>query len=194
MRPVVAPPADARLPPDLAQWQAEFGPSLLSYARRRVEAELAEEAVQELMLSAAAKLAEGFSPDEPKAWLFSILRRRIVDAIRKTARDRKLAAEVAELIDRSDPAFQEGSFAITPMKWGGDPQQELRRKEFWAAFDHAVDNLPLRMRQAFLLREIDGEPTTAVCEALEITPGNLWVLIHRARLRLREALAPLMED
>jgi RNA polymerase sigma-70 factor (ECF subfamily) len=44
------------------------------------------------------------------------------------------------------------------------------------------------MSIAFTLREIDGLTSTEICDILNITPNNLWVLLHRSRRKLRQLL------
>jgi len=44
------------------------------------------------------------------------------------------------------------------------------------------------MAQVFSLREVAGMETEEICKELGITPTNCWVLLHRARLFLRECL------
>jgi RNA polymerase sigma-70 factor (ECF subfamily) len=39
-----------------------------------------------------------------------------------------------------------------------------------------------------MLREMDEMETSQICEALNISPNNLWVMLHRARMALRECL------
>ena len=48
--------------------------------------------------------------------------------------------------------------------------------------------MPAQMARAFTMHAIDGRDSDEVCEALGITPGNLWVLLHRARNKLRDAI------
>jgi RNA polymerase sigma-70 factor, ECF subfamily len=56
----------------------------------------------------------------------------------------------------------------------------------------ALDDLPARQRQAVLLRDVEGFSSAEVCRVIEISPGNLRLLLHRGRSRLREALQPMM--
>jgi RNA polymerase sigma-70 factor (ECF subfamily) len=44
------------------------------------------------------------------------------------------------------------------------------------------------MRRSFVLREFDGLESDAVAEILDITTNNLWVMLSRARLKLRQCL------
>jgi RNA polymerase sigma-70 factor (ECF subfamily) len=38
------------------------------------------------------------------------------------------------------------------------------------------------------MREFDGLPGEEICKVLGITPSNLWVILHRARAKLRRCL------
>ncbi|MDQ3755207.1 MAG: hypothetical protein M3371_10805, partial [Acidobacteriota bacterium] len=40
----------------------------------------------------------------------------------------------------------------------------------------------------FTLREIDGLSSEEICEALNIKASNLWVMLHRARMHLRQCI------
>jgi hypothetical protein len=44
------------------------------------------------------------------------------------------------------------------------------------------------MAIAFTLREIDGMSTDQICEILDVSPNNVWVVLHRGRLKLRQLL------
>jgi RNA polymerase sigma-70 factor (ECF subfamily) len=48
--------------------------------------------------------------------------------------------------------------------------------------------LPKRTASAFTLREVDGLSSEEICEMLSVTVNNLWVMLHRARLHLRNCL------
>ena len=72
--------------------------------------------------------------------------------------------------------------------WLRDPEYALARKRFWDAFSAHLGGMPAQMARAFAMHAIDGRDTDEVCAALGITPGNLWVLLHRARGKLRDAV------
>ena len=48
--------------------------------------------------------------------------------------------------------------------------------------------LPARTAQVFMMREHLGYETPDICKELGLTPTHCWVLLHRARLALRECL------
>ena len=65
---------------------------------------------------------------------------------------------------------------------------ELDREAFWKVFHHCTSRLPDKIAKVFLLRELDDLSTEEICSTLAITPGNLWVMLHRARSALRRCL------
>jgi RNA polymerase sigma-70 factor (ECF subfamily) len=51
-----------------------------------------------------------------------------------------------------------------------------------------MSRLPDKWAACFSLKVIGEEITESVCKELDITPSNLWVILHRARLQLRECM------
>jgi RNA polymerase sigma-70 factor (ECF subfamily) len=64
----------------------------------------------------------------------------------------------------------------------------MNRAEFWAALQGCLGKLPQRVAEVFAMREIDDVPSREVCAALKISDANLWVMLHRARMALRQCL------
>jgi RNA polymerase sigma-70 factor (ECF subfamily) len=64
----------------------------------------------------------------------------------------------------------------------------MEKGEFWEAFNGCVGALPEKMGQAFVMRVVDEEDAEAVCQVLGVTATNLWMLLSRARGRLRQCL------
>ena len=52
-----------------------------------------------------------------------------------------------------------------------------------------TDKLPARLREVFVLWHLDDTPGDEICETVAITPTNLWVMLHRARLRMWQCLS-----
>src|SRR3569623_1509754 len=68
---------------------------------------------------------------------------------------------------------------------------QLRKKqhEFWRIFTDCIEHLPPRLAVAWMRREFDGLDTATICQELAIgTTNNLWVMLSRARLQLRQCL------
>lgn len=73
--------------------------------------------------------------------------------------------------------------------WHWEPESVALTGELRRAMDEAVEMLPDSLRAAFVLRDLEGLSTKEAAEVLDISPSNLKVRLHRARLVLREQLA-----
>jgi RNA polymerase sigma-70 factor (ECF subfamily) len=188
-----APPADrstAGLRPE--DWVDAHGDALYRYAMMRLrDADAAEEAVQETFL-AALKARERFSGrSSVRTWLVSILKHKIVDYIRKRTRERPTSeADAAESLDGLEQELfnRIGRWRSGPAKWLVDPDAVRQRADFRRIFAGCLDELPAKMADAFALRELEQQSAEEICKALGITETNLWVMLHRARLKLRGCL------
>ena len=76
---------------------------------------------------------------------------------------------------------------LAPRAWE-TPEETLVNKEFQEVLKNCLSGLPEKVAQVFLLREIDGVPSEEICKDLAVTPNNLWVMLHRARMGLRRCL------
>ena len=64
----------------------------------------------------------------------------------------------------------------------------MKRAEFWQTIQTCLAKLPDRVATVFTMREIDDIPSKEICAALNISEANLWVMLHRARMALRQSL------
>ena len=176
-------PARQHLPaPD--EWLNQYGDALYRYALDRLRRpHEAEEAVQETLLAALKARGQFQGRSHPRTWLLTILKRKVVDRLRTAARR---APETS--LDDLDAWFDAGGhWRKSPRDWG-DPAAAAERSEFWTVVHGCLAKLPPRMAEVFTLRTLDDCETTEVCRELAISPHNLWVLLHRARLRLVRCL------
>lgn len=178
----------APAPVDPGLWVEAHGDAMYRYALLRLGSpDLAEEAVQEAMVSALKALETFQGRSSERTWLIGILRHKVLDVIRSRRRERDGAAEMARLLETRDAAFRDdGRWAqrVASSSLGGSAE----RAELRQALLDRIGRLPPAMREAFCLRELDGLDSAVVCEIMGISPTNLWTLIHRAKVRLREAL------
>ena len=73
-------------------------------------------------------------------------------------------------------------------EWLVHPRKAFEQKEFWDVFEGCLGHLQDRLRSVFVMREFEGLPAEEICEELEITSTNLWVMLYRARARLKTCL------
>jgi RNA polymerase sigma-70 factor (TIGR02943 family) len=153
----------------------------------------AEDAVQEALI-AAMNHQSGFAGRSAlKTWVFAILRNKIIDHLRKHAREvpacdlgtrgDEEGPDIEALFDRSGHWTEQDK----PSTWA-DPESALSQKQFWAVFDACLNHLPAATARVFMMREFLELETTEICEQLEISSSNCWVILHRARTGLRRCL------
>lgn len=155
--------------------------------------QLAEDMVQEALMSAFTG-ARGFSGlSALKTWVFAILRNKIVDAIRNNSRTVNISALAPEELDLDqafDALFEHNDMwrpECRPRDWG-DPEAALAQQEFWAVFDACLNHLPENTARVFMMREFLEFDTAEICAELRIATSNCHVILHRARNALRVCL------
>jgi RNA polymerase sigma-70 factor (ECF subfamily) len=161
---------------------------LLRYASVQLRnREQAEDVVQETLVAALAAEASFAGRSNLRTWLTGILKHKIVDAIRRSSRERPLDSGDGEAsVEDLEALFdQTGHWRDPPQAW---PQQALEDKQFLQALEKCLAGLPPRTAQVFLMREHLGFETADICKEVGITSTHCWVLLYRARTALRECL------
>jgi len=179
-----------RAPTDFRAKVEALRPYLLRYASLQLrDGAAAEDAVQEALLAALAGEANFAGRSNLRTWLTGILKHKIVDAIRRQARERP-ASELEPEGDEGefDALFdRRGHWLEMPDAWE-QPEGALGQKQFLAALEACLRALPQRTAQAFMMREHLGLETPEICKELGITATHCWVMLHRARMALRLCL------
>jgi len=167
---------------------AEHRPVLFRYALLQLrDSELADDAVQETLLAAWQSASNFEGKAGLRTWLIGILKHKIADHWRHSARE-AVSLEVDFTDNDVDDFFMNnGHWNGGPSTWN-DPEAALKQQEFWGICETCQNNLPPRMAQVFMLRELVGLEANEVCRETGLSDANYWVLMHRARLRLRECL------
>ena len=163
---------------------------MLAFARLQLDdSHLAEDAVQEA-LAGALRNASSFSRQSTlKTWVFSILRHKIADILRH--RYREPVRECKTCGDSDDQWFDDRGHwhaGVTPRAWGNTTEL-ADNSQFWKVFDTCLEALPAGQARVFMMREFIELESHEICAALELTTANLHVILHRARLRLRDCLS-----
>ncbi len=150
----------------------------------------AEDAVQETLLAALEGRERFSGRSSLRTWLTGILKHKIIDHHRRSGRERPLVSaddDRAEA-DIVDALFaDDGHWREFPADWGS-PATALENSRFWKAFELCLQRLPERTARVFTMREVMEMSTDDICQELDITTTNCWVMLHRARLTLRECL------
>lgn len=146
-----------------------------------VQGDVAEDLVQDTLLTFLSTLDRFEGRAQIRTWLFGILYHKLFEVRRDLAR--------VEQHDPIDDVFESkfdanGSWIKPP----ADIQRLLESEEAGIHIQACVESLPPIQRSAFRLREIEGLASKEICELLGLSPSNFGVLMHRARTRLRECL------
>lgn len=174
-----------------AEWVDSYGSFLFNFAIGQIRnTSEAEDLVQETFLG-ALKSRDRFSGQcSERTWLVSILRHKICDRLRAETRH----PQVGLAGDHPDAGRHTVDESLVWLYEAAEecvgPERRMELHEFRAALESALNGLPARIAQAFRLHEIEERSGNEVCEALSISEGNLWVMLHRARAQLRKSLAP----
>jgi len=164
---------------------------LLRVARLQLrDTALAEDVVQDTLAAAIAAEGGFTGKSSVKTWLTGILKHKIVDAIRRKQREPISASTLDEDADLEDfeGLFKgNGAWQQPPADWG-DPEQSLSRQQFFDVMQICLDKLPPNTARVFMMREVMELSSEEICKELTITANNLWVILYRARMSLRECL------
>jgi RNA polymerase sigma-70 factor (TIGR02943 family) len=180
------PPVRRELP-EPQEWLERYGDVLYRYALSRLRRpQDAEEAVQDTLLAALQARQEFRGQSQPQTWLLGIMRHKVLSRLRAAAREGP-ATDLGDVDDVGAWFNSHGHWRKKTVRWG-DPAELAERQDFWGVVHRCLAALPAGMAAAFTLRTLDGRDSAEVCLELAISPANLWVLLHRARLRLLRCL------
>jgi RNA polymerase sigma-70 factor (ECF subfamily) len=157
----------------------------LSILRNQADA---EEAVQEAVLKAMTHLGQLSDYAKLKGWLLRIATNEA--RLKRRSRHEKLFESLEELQQEDkDHEFMPHDFADLREI----PSETLERKEVRQAVATALHKLPEIYREIFILRDVEDLNISECCEVLGISEQAVKVRLHRARLRIREELAPVFK-
>lgn len=182
-------------------WVDQFSEEFFRFAMYRVKnREVAEDLVQDTFLSGLNSLGN-FRRDCPeKSWLYNILRNKIIDHFRKKVNQE--IKQSSSAIETDEDAFfnhffkKDGHWNDTnaPESWDISADKLLEREEFMHFLMLCLSLLPEMWSKVFSLKNIEDCSTKEICKELDITPSNLWTIIHRSKLQLRGCLEKRWKD
>ncbi len=157
---------------------------------------IAEEVVQEAWVGILQGLAKFEGRCPLRAWMFRIL---VNCAKMRGGREARsvpfsaLESEDAEGEKRPIESFRPPDDPRWPGHWAQGPErwtdERVADAEALVRIKAEIEKLPPNQRQVITLRDIEDWDSAEVCEALGISEANQRVLLHRARTKVRQALA-----
>jgi RNA polymerase sigma-70 factor (ECF subfamily) len=179
------------------QWVELYGDYLYNYAYSRVnDKQLAYDLIQDTFLAALSALKSFKGQSSEKTWMIAILKRKIIDHYRKNSRKREHNLLDKHFHDENEnlPFYESGDNqghwieGKTPQNWHLSAIEAIENEELREIIYLCIDGLPARWASVFTLRIIEDLSSDEVCKELGITASNLWVIVHRAKLQLRECI------
>jgi RNA polymerase sigma-70 factor (TIGR02943 family) len=173
--------------------QAEFESvraALMRFARRALRNTADVEDVVQETLAAAIASPDGFGGRSSRmTWLVAILKHKVVDVYRRQARETPLDEALdTHGLDDSDALFTpDGHWRESPASWG-NPEAALSQCEFLRVLEGCIACLPERWARAFTMREVLELEVGEICKTLGISENHCFVMLHRARMKLRVLL------
>ena len=170
-------------------WVNNYGDALYAYTLARVNSQpQAEDIVQETFLSAwrARDTYNGLASE--KNWLYTICKNKIIDHYRKVATNREVLSSIDENVDNFFVEDGHWSQESKPKEWGLDYSKSIESKEFYTILGKCKNKLKEMQESVFTMKYLEDIDTNDICETLGITVQNYWILIHRAKIQLRNCL------
>jgi RNA polymerase sigma-70 factor, ECF subfamily len=175
---------------DLHRQLEAMRPQLVRFAQLQLRNEaLAEDAVQDALIAVLEKPERFGGQSSLRTYVTGILKFKIIDTLRVATRERAIdTADDQSEDDAIDALFlQDGHTREAPCSWG-NPDSTLQQKDFFRVLELCLEKLPAQTARIFMMREWLELDTDEICKELAITSANAWVMLYRARIRLRECL------
>lgn len=159
---------------------------LLSFAMTKLnDIDLAKDIVQDTLVSALTNLSTFERKAKLRTWLTSILNRKIIDYWRKA--ETRYTDPVSSFFDQDDKAKhwienKSGSNTASTVL------EEMSQKETFIELDECIATIPKKWQGIITSKYIDRKESDIICNDFDVSSSNLWVIMHRAKLLLRECL------
>lgn len=153
----------------------------------------AEEVAQDAWVSILRNIDRFEGRASLAGWMFTIL----MNAARSRARrdGRSVSFNADDGRDGLADAFDgTGHWARMPDLWDEiTPERIVAGRRVLDHVTEAIDALPEAQRAVLILRTQQGLSAPEVCALLDISEGNMRVLLHRARVAVRNRLVEVLE-
>lgn len=170
------------------KWIDSYADYLFNYTITRVrDRETAQDLVQDTFVAGLNSMKNFKGEASERTWLVSILKRKIIDYYRRI-NSKKGQAEVK--MNFSQDSDDEGNWLEQRVADPFDKTAEdtIENTELGLAIHACLSKLPEKQAEVFKMKTLLNYETEAICNELDITPSNLWVIIHRARTALASCL------
>jgi len=149
----------------------------------------AEDMVQDTFLNVFRYLKDFRYETKFKNWLYKVAASTCIKKRRKS----KFAPEKELSLDEFRPN-DESEIPEQVPEWALMPLDKLLNAELAGVINREILNIPKKYRMVIVLRDIEEFSTAETAQILNLSPANVKVRLHRARLFLRDKLKGYFEN
>ena len=178
----------AALTPD--QVFRDYAPRVYNLARRMLGNDAdAEDVTQNVLLQVVRKLDTFRGEAAFPTWLHRVTANAALNYRRQRA-----AQEENRVHDPLDQFTEDGKHRAPVRRWTTSPEKQVLDKETAEVIEKAIARMPPLYRDVYVLADVEGLPNAEIADMLGISVMAVKSRLHRARLWMREALAPHFEE
>lgn len=165
--------------------------------------EVAEEVVQDTWMAVIDGLSRFEGRSSLRTWIVGIMIHKAKDRGVREKRHVNFSSfepidddndEAVDLARFHQSGEWVGHWAFPPQPWDDQtPEKLLASQQAVNAMNRAIEALPQTLKDVLILRDVEGVEAKEVCDILRITETNLYVRLHRARERVRQAVESYLE-
>ena len=148
----------------------------------------AEDMVQDTFLNVFRYLKDFRYETKFKNWLYKVAASTCIKKRRKS----KFAPEKELSLDEFRPS-EEAEVPDQIPEWALMPLDKLLNEELAGSINQGILSLPKKYRMVIVLRDVEGFSTAETAQILNLSPANVKVRLHRARLYLRDKMKGYFE-
>jgi RNA polymerase sigma-70 factor, ECF subfamily len=183
-------PTQTHPPPNPEDLFRDYAPRVYNLARRMLGNDAdAEDVTQDVLLQVLRKLDTFRGQSAFPTWLHRVTVNAALAHRRKRA-----VREEGRLNDPLDTFPSNGYHAAPVRRWTVPPDQEALDHETHQLIERAIAQLPEAYRDVYVLADVEGLSNADIGEMLGLSVAAVKSRLHRARLQMRNALAPHFEE
>jgi RNA polymerase sigma-70 factor (ECF subfamily) len=183
-------PVQQSPPPTVEEVFRDYAPRIYNLAWRMLgNAADAEDVTQDVLLRLLQKLDSFRGESAFPTWLHRVTVNAALAHRRKRA-----TREEHRVHDPLDSFLEDGSHAAPVRNWSVRPDQAALDQETRKLIENAIAQLPETYRDVYVLADVEGLPNAEIADMLNLSVSAVKSRLHRARLLMRNALAPHFEE
>lgn len=186
-------PLPEKLTPELVF--REYAPRIYNLARRMLGNDAdAEDVTQDVLLQVVRKLDTFRGESQIATWLHRVtVNAALAHRAKRATRQKHEMGDLGDLGEAMDGMSAGGGLGGPVKRWNVPPDEPILAAEQAELIEQAINRLPEPFRDVYVLADVEGLPNNEIAEMLELSVPAVKSRLHRARLRMRDALAPHFE-